>query len=179
MKYDSMDQRITHCHAVRVTEPGQGDQPVIVEWKVPDPEPRVPNKYGSHIVVTISPNVEPPVYRQDIAPEYAFDYTIVSPHYTSSIDIGWMVDELCTVSDEGYLTASNEYGVEFWLRAQSRDNSGPGAPFDLKTWFVYRFHRCSLTGTTNSQEWAMVAQPDSGNIYTISVVVPTDKKEDS
>ncbi len=179
MKYDSMNQRITHCHAVRITEPGQGDQPVIVEWKVPDPEPTVPSQYGSHIVVTISPNIEPPVYMRDIAPEYAFDYTIVSPHYTSSIDIGWTVSELVTASGDGYLNAGEEFGVEFWLRTQAHGSIGPGEPFDLGTWFVYRFHRCSLISNTNFQEWAMNAQPDSGSIYTMSVVTSIDTKEDS
>jgi hypothetical protein len=179
VKVDNLN-RIVHCHSVRITEPGQGDQPVIVEWKVPDPEPMVPNPFGSHIVVTISPSYEPPVHMEDIAPEHRFDYTIVSPGYVSSIDLGWTTDAACSVSDEGYLTATHDYGVEFWLRVQHENDQGPGRPFDLDRWFVYRYHRCNFTSVVNFEEWAAVAHPCKGEIYTMSVVTATDdKKEES
>jgi hypothetical protein len=172
--------RIVHCHVVRITEPGQGDQPVIVEWKVPDPEPMVPNPFGSHITVSIAPNFEQPVFMEDIAPEHRFDYTIVSPGYVSSINLDWTVDPACSVSDEGYLTTTNDYGVEFWLRVQHENDQGPGRPFDPDRWFVYRYHRCSFTGRVNFREWAAVAHPENKQIYTMSVVTSTDdKKEES
>lgn len=175
MKYDSMNKRITHCHAIRITEPGQGDQPVIVEWKVPDPEPRVPSLYGSHITVSIAPNMEPPVYMQDIAPEFAYDYRIVADGYTSSVDLAWTLSDAVTISDNGYLMGSDEYGVEFWLRTQPEHDFGPGRPFDFSQWTVYRFARCTIRSTVNFLEWSMIAYPDKGVTYTRSVLVPIIK----
>lgn len=175
MKHDNLN-RIVHCHVVRITEPGQGDQPVIVEWKVPDPEPMVPNPFGSHIVVTISPNIEAAVWEGD---PHTFEREVF-PAYVSSVDIGWTVDPACSVSDEGYLNGIDEYGVEFWMRVQHQDGQGPGKPFDPNMWAVYRFHRCSFTSVVNFQEWAAVAHPDNKQIYTMSVVTSTDdKKEES